>query len=146
MSSTPNPRQTKPCPPETRTHLGRTWRRTPQPIGPEPSVTRAEFADDCDINSILKKYQRTGAINHFSKYSPHYGDFTSLDLQQAHNLLIQSQQMFAELPSTVRDYVKTPEGFLDFVQNPANKAKMAELGLIQAEPPIVPVPPSTPAA
>lgn len=147
MSSTPNtPRQTKPCPPHTRTHLGRTWQRTSQPLGPEPSLTRAEFAADCDINNILKKYQRTGAINHFAKYSPQYGDFTPLDLQQAHAVIIQSREMFAALPSSIRDLVRTPEGFLEFVQDPKNKDKMAELGLIQSEAPLIPVPPSTPAA
>jgi len=146
MTTNSSPRKTVPCPPETRRHLGRTWQRVITPLGTEPSMTKQEFKNETDINQILKRYQRTGALTHYSKYAPQYGDFTSTDLQQAQNLLITARQMFAELPSSIRSLTQTPEGFLDFVQDPANAAKMAELGLIESPTPVIPPPPSTPAA
>lgn len=94
-----------------------------------PSLTRQEFKDDCDINRIMAQFQRTGALAHFSKYAPMYGEFTACDYQEAQNLLKRARDMFDALPSTIRKEVATPEGFLDFVQNPANADKMAELGL-----------------
>lgn len=118
-------------------------RRVYQPHGSEPSMTKQEFKNECDINQILARYQKTGAINHFAKYAGSYGDFSACDLQEAHDLLTRARKMFDDLPSAVRREVATPEGFLDFVQNPANKARMAELGLTKAPlPPPVPVPPA----
>ncbi|AXH75173.1 MAG: internal scaffolding protein [Microviridae sp.] len=113
-------------------------RRVYQPHGSEPSATKQEFKDDCDINNILRKYQRTGALNHFAKYAGTYGDFSPRDLQESYDLLKRAQAMFDELPSSIRKEVATPEGFLSFVQNPDNKKRMAELGLVKAPtPPIV---------
>lgn len=146
MTTKITPRQTPHCPPELRKSYGLTWQRVITPVGTEPSLTKQEFKNETDINQILKRYQRTGALTHFAKYAPQYGDFTSTDLQQAQNLLISARNMFAELPSSIRSLTQTPEGFLDFVQNPANADKLAELGLVASPDPVVPPPPSTPAA
>jgi len=115
--------------------------RLVQPIGSEPSKTKQEFKDDCDINRILAKYQRTGALSHYAKYAATYGDFSSCDYQTAQNTILRAEKMFAELPSSIRNLVATPNGFLDFVQNPANAEKMRELGLTNTpSSPIVPPP------
>lgn len=107
-----------------------------------PSLTRQEFKAECDINNILASFQRTGAMHHFAKYAPEYGEFNACDLQQAQNLLIRARQMFDDLPSSVKREVSTPEGFLSFVQDPANAEKMAALGL--TNPRATPVPPASP--
>lgn len=132
--------ETKPAPAALHSFRPAVRRRVVQPIGDEPSRTRQEFRNECDINRILASYQRTGALNHFAKYSGSYGDFTACDLQTAQNLLIRARQMFDELPSALRREVATPEGFLDFVQNPANAAKMAEYGLTKPVPGTDPTP------
>lgn len=141
---------TKTTAPET-SNRPRPFPRVFQPHDPEEtSKTKQEFKDDCDINRILAKYQRTGALSHFAKYAPQYGEFNALDLQSAQNLLINARKMFDELPSNVRAIVSTPAGFLDFVQDPKNAEKMAELGLKASPPPIAkppelaPEPPLTP--
>jgi len=115
-------------------------RRVIQARGEEPTSTKQEFKNDCDINQILKKYQRTGAISHFAKYAPQYGEFNPCDLQEAHDLIKRARKMFDDLPSSIRKEVQTPEGFLTFVQDPSNKARMAELGLTKA-PPAATIPP-----
>lgn len=120
-------------------------RRVYSPHGVK-SLTRQEFKSECDINKILAKYQRTGALTHFSKFQGSYGDFSSCDYQEAQNLILRAQKMFAELPSKVRDLVKTPEGFLNFVQDPANSEKMAELGLRERKASETPAPAASPDA
>lgn len=137
-----------PCttPNKTRSHYNRTWQRVIQPIGSEPSLTRQEFKNESDINQIMKKYQRTGALTHFAKYAPTYGDFSPCDLQTAQNLILNAEQLFAELPSSIRALTKNPEGFFAFVNDPANAATLVTLGLTKAPEPIVTPPPSTPAA
>lgn len=127
-------------PNETRHHYHLSWKRTRTPIGSEGSMTKQEFKDECDINGIMARYQRTGAISHFAKWAPTYGEFSPCDLQSAQNTVIRANQMFAELPSSIRDLTHTPEGFLAFVQDPANAAKLVELGLVPA-PPVIERPP-----
>lgn len=142
-----------PCPPVTPAPLclpnpclqnlrTRARHRVIQPRGDGPSLTRQEFKDDCDINRILRKYQLTGAINHFAKYSAEYGDYTACDLQSAYAMIQRAREMFDALPSAIRSEVMTPEGFLKFVQDPANKARMQELGLRNGPIPATPEKPS----
>lgn len=103
------------------------------------SLTRQEHMRECDINEIMKRYQRTGALTHFATYAPEYGDFNACDYQESLNLITRANQMFADLPSSIRAEVGTVQGFLTFVQDPKNKPRMEQLGLIKAE--TVPVPP-----
>lgn len=98
-----------------------------------PSLTKQEFRQDSDINRIMSRYQKTGAINHYATYAPQYGEFSSCDFHQAQNLVNNARKMFADLPSSIRQLTQTPEGFLDFVQNPANADKLVELGLVPAD-------------
>lgn len=107
-------------------------RRVRTPVG-GPTLTQQQFADTCDINKIMRKYQRTGAITHFAKYAPEYKDTTACDFQEALNLVNRARKMFDDLPSSIRAEVQTPEGFLAFVQNPANKTRMQELGLVKTD-------------
>ena len=39
-----------------------------------PSMTKQSFKDECDINKIMAKFQKTGAIEHYAKHAPSYGD------------------------------------------------------------------------
>lgn len=119
-------------------------RRTAHPVSGD-SRTKQEFRDECDINRILSKFQRTGAMQHFAKYAPAYGDFNACDYQTAQNILLRARKMFDALPSNVRTLVSTPQGFLEFVQNPANADKMAELGLKPTPPAPQRPPDATPA-
>lgn len=132
----------KHCPP-LQNHIPAARRRVYTPIGDAPSATRQEFKDDCDINKILAKYQKTGAINHFAKYAAEYGDYDPCDLQSAYAMIQRAKTMFDELPSAIRREVQSPEGFLRFVQDPANKARMQELGLTAT--PLPPTPAPSPA-
>ena len=37
------------------------------------SRTKQSFQKECDINAIMAKYQKTGAITHFNKHQQQYG-------------------------------------------------------------------------
>lgn len=99
-------------------------------FGDEISLTRQDAKDECDINQIVDKFQRTGVIDHRNKYEAKYGFADSNDLHQAMNLITEAQQMFDELPSKARKrFNNDPGQFLDFVQDPANINEMETLGL-----------------
>lgn len=92
--------------------------------------TEQHHAESCDINMIMARYQRTGAIDHFKEHGGRYGDFTSCDYHEAMNLVADAQSMFEDLPSSIRDRFKNdPSRFLDFVQDPKNADEMIEMGL-----------------
>jgi len=111
-----------------------------QIIFPNKGRTKQSFKDECDINKIMAKYQKTGAIAHVNQHGANYGFATSLDFSEAMRLIKTAQDMFDGLPSSIRTrFANDPAQFLDFVQNADNKAEMQKLGLIPEEqPPEIP--------
>ncbi len=108
------------------------------------SRTKQQFKDECDINNILSKYQKSGAVTHVNKHAAEYGFATSEDFTSAMFLVTDAQAMFNELPSSLRTKFKNdPAEFLEFVQDPENADELVELGLA---PPPVPAERSSPPA
>lgn len=101
-----------------------------------PSLTRQEFAAECDINTLMAKYEKTGVINHFNPGKPQYVDFEAVpDLQNSLHILADATAAFNNLPATVRrDFDNDPAQFLEFATDPKNLAKMREYGLAAPEP------------
>ena len=101
------------------------------PKGKYPA--RQQFKDDADLNSIMKKFQKTGAMDHVKIYESEYGFASPTDYHNSLNVILKAETMFADLPSTVRNRFKNnPAEFLEFVQNPENQEEAAELGLTTA--------------
>ena len=97
----------------------------------KPSLTRQEFAQECDINVILARYQASGEIDFLNKHAPKYMDTTAVDFQTAMETVANAQSAFNDLPSHVRDRFKNdPAQLLDFVHNEANRDEAIKLGLI----------------
>lgn len=98
----------------------------------QPGKGRAQqqFKDDCNINIIMKRYQKTGAIDHYAKYGQEYGQASPVTLHEAMNIITRAQTMFNELPSTVRNrFDNSPQDFLAFVQDGKNAEEAKALGI-----------------
>lgn len=96
-------------------------------------VTEQSHKAACDINGIMAKFQKTGAIEHVRKFGPRYGDVTGADFTQAQFLVAEMCSQFEELPSALRSrFNNDPAEFLDFVSDESNSDEMAEIGLIEA--------------
>jgi phage internal scaffolding protein len=93
--------------------------------------TKQSFKAECDINNLLKKYQKTGMIDHVNKYKGQYGDLSNpVDYQTALNVIIAAQASFDSLPSSVRKrFGNDPGEFVQFVSDPKNKEALYDLGL-----------------
>ena len=63
------------------------------------SLTKQSFKDEVNINKIMAKFQKSGAIDHYAKHAPTYGDATSEDLHTALGIIADAESMFEELPS-----------------------------------------------
>ncbi len=106
------------------------------------SRTKQASRDECDINWIMRKYVKTGLIDHFAVHGAEYGFASSVDFHEAMNIVTKADQMFDALPGKVRArFGGDPAEFLDFVQNPENHAELVKLGLADGEvpPEVVPV-------
>jgi len=100
---------------------------------PNPTMTKQAFADQCDINTIVREFTRTGMITHINERAA-AGTFQdlpdSMDYQQALELARSGQAAFDQLPAKVRArFGNDPAQFLDFIHDPANQQEMIDLGL-----------------
>lgn len=95
------------------------------------SMTEQSHVESCDIHNILKKYERTGILEHVNANKAFYGDVSNVpDFKQAQNTVIAITAVFNTLPAKYRDQLDNdPQKFLDFVTDPANKQTLAELGM-----------------
>lgn len=101
---------------------------------PEEGMTEQHHKQACDINCILRAYDKTGLITHVNKAKAMYGDFTEVnEYQVALNTVIKAQDAFDDLPADIRKkFDNDPGAFLEFVTNPDNLDEMVELGLARA--------------
>jgi len=106
----------------------------------DDGMTMQEFADECDINVLMARYEKTGVLNHFSKSAPNYLDLSNMpDLHEALSIYDRAQAAFMTLPAHVRrEFDNDPAKFVEYAQDEKNVDKMREWGL--AEP--LPVDPS----
>lgn len=97
----------------------------------DPSLAKQSFQKECDINTIMSKYQKTGLISHVAKHQGSYDDLpTQIDYHASQNAIIAADAAFASLPSSVRSqFQNDPAAFLDFAQDPSNEDEMREMGL-----------------
>ena len=111
--------------------------RPHKPVMLEPegeSMTHQSFADECEINNIMKKYEKTGVLTHVREHQGQYGDFISaMDYHSAMNAIVRADEMFMDLPAAVRArFGNDPAAFLGAAQDPERIEEMRELGLAVA--------------
>lgn len=106
-----------------------------QVINTDPSMTKQCFEDECNINKIMSRYEKTGVIEHVAANSPQYGDFSDVsDYQGAMNRVIELQSEFMTLPPNLRArFFNDPMQFIDFVRDPKNSEELKKLGLVPSD-------------
>lgn len=106
-----------------------------QPSSNPQGRTKQSFKDECDINNIVKKFNKTGQLPEMIKQNPQYGDYSSgMDYQEACNLVIKADQQFQALPARVRErFNNDAKQFLIFATNPQNGLEMAKMDLLTPE-------------
>lgn len=97
------------------------------------SRAKQSFKDECNINNILAKYNKTGIVTHISDRVPHYqnlpGETSYHDMM---NTVVEAQEAFQSLDAKVRQrFHNDPAEMLKFVSDPANADELIELGLAQ---------------
>jgi phage internal scaffolding protein len=93
-------------------------------------LTEQNHKDETDINNIVRKYNKTGLIDHLNQFEKQYGDMTGYDYQDAMNTVAAANTMFEGLPSAIRNqFDNDPAKFINFVDDEANADKLVKMGL-----------------
>ncbi len=83
--------------------------------------------DECDIEKIMSRFQRTGTISHVNKYQGVYADYSEYDFAEQTRRLNAGIEVFDALPGEVRrEFNQDPQAFFNFVNDPANKDDLLE--------------------
>ena len=108
-----------------------------------PSKTDQSFRDDCDVNTIMRRYKKTGQISHLAKSQGVFGDFSNVpDLQDALQTVTEAQAIFDQFPADLRRrFGNSPVEFYRFMEDPANVDESIKLGL-RTRREVVPQPPA----
>lgn len=99
-------------------------------------MTKQSFKKECDVNSIVKAFERNGVITHVNQREGQYGDFTMApeDYQEAVQSVMDAQEMFDELPSEIRRFFDNdPEEFMRHHESDDAKELMQKYGLRKPE-------------
>lgn len=101
-----------------------------------PSMTRQEFADEANVNNLLKRYAQTGSFydptKPHSARQPLFGDFSKYnDFTVYQNLVIEARDRFDSLPVEIREkFNYDPAKLLDFLADEKNRDEAIKLNLI----------------
>lgn len=102
---------------------------------PESSpYTDQSFREECDINTIMARYQSTGELPQINASHPQYLDVTEMDFTDHMNAINEARNLFDALPSKIRDrFANNPAEFLEFTADPQNRPELARMGLLTPE-------------
>lgn len=112
-----------------------TGRTVVDTVNKEKSITQQQFKDECDINNIMAKYQKTGEFTGAIRKGGQYGDFSQItDFHDMQNTLIYAQEAFMLLPANVRTRFRNDPGeLLNFLQDENNYDEALDLGLLDPD-------------
>lgn len=96
----------------------------------DKGLTEQSHKDSCDIRNIMRKYEKTGVLDHNAKHAGRYMDMpTPVDFKEAMDIIASANSMFESVPAEIRaDFNNNPATFLAFMQNAENREKIKEYG------------------
>lgn len=94
------------------------------------SMTQQHFKDECDINNIVARFDKTGIVTHLNSSKENYGFSDPTTFQEAMNIALEGQAAFDDLPSNVRSHFDhDPAKFMQAVHSEGHEELFADLGL-----------------
>lgn len=120
-------------------------KRIDHPDRPQPSVqvdcsqggrTQQSFTDECNINSIMQRFQKTKTLTHIRDSLPTYADFADAQsYEESMKVIASANSSFQELPANIRErFENDPGQFVDFIdelgENDMHEEEAADMGLI----------------
>lgn len=99
-----------------------------------PSRTKQSFAEEADINHIVKVFGITGQLPQID-HVPSYETFEDVfDFHSAMNAVAAARESFDALPAEVRrTFQNDPQEFVVFCSNPDNRDQLKKWGFIDED-------------
>lgn len=106
----------------------------------DPGRTRQSEKAACDINRIMKRYEKTGVVPQNVRPLLYLDVSQMGDYRSAlHNVEL-VEEVFMQQPPDLRSrFDNDPAAFLDWTSDPANRDELVELGLLPGEGVVEPV-------
>lgn len=106
-------------------------------IDPRDDKTQQKFEGECNINTIMTKYNSNIDLLNASlrlqgaTRQPQYGDFSNIpDFMTANQMIIDANNAFSQLPAKLREkFANDPSKLISWLDNPDNNAEAIKLGL-----------------
>lgn len=100
-------------------------------VNQQPSLTDQSFKMDCDTNTIMEKFRRTGNIPHIAKRAGVFADVSNVqDLLPSLLKVKAAETEFNQMDAKVRRrFDNSTTKMLSFLDDPRNNAEAIELGL-----------------
>lgn len=95
-------------------------------------LTDQSFKKSCDINNIMKSYEKTGLLPEVNKALARYVDnTTAIPLELAYERINEAKALFHELPLAIRKQMDNDPTQLEaFLSNPDNHDQLLKHGLL----------------
>lgn len=102
----------------------------------EKLLVEQHHKKEVEINNIVKTHGVSRLAMTREALDLTFDDVTTNDFQEAMNLIKQGNDLFQQLTSEERaEFNNSPERYLDYVHNPANKEALIERGWMKAPDP-----------
>ena len=113
----------------------------------DPSLAQQHMRDECDINTIVDRFLKTGAMPAL-RTPPTYADFAEVfDFHSAMNTIKAATDAFMQLPAKVRStFQNDPAKFVDYVDHcmtTGDIEPLEQMGLTIKKPTEKPVEPTS---
>ena len=94
---------------------------------------KQSFKDECDINNILARHKAGGIVTHVNANAGRFADVSKIgDYRTAMDRVADARGFFSQLSSEIRrEFDNDSAVFLDFILDPNNEDRIAELGLTE---------------
>lgn len=101
------------------------------------SKVQEQFADACQTDNIIRKYNAMGVNPFVSTGNSQYLDTTQIpDFFVAQNAQVKVKEFFEGLPSDIRlEFNNDPMQFAEVVSDPQNMDYLREIGVLEPLPP-----------
>jgi len=98
--------------------------------------TEQAHKKECEIDHILKKFDKTGLITHIQDIEAKFGDVTGMEFQNMQNKIAAAKNSFNQLPLDIRNrFENDPAKLLSFMDDENNRHEAIKLGLIHEDTP-----------
>lgn len=100
-------------------------------VNDQPSKTDQQYKEDCDTNTILQKFMRTGQVTHLAKSQGSFQDVSEIkDLAESLQLVKDAESNFLKYPSKLRKkFNNNIHEMINWLNDPENTEEAIELGL-----------------